>query len=83
MNQQRMMLKGQLADAEHKYRELELLAQASITAIMGYISITAGYEIADRQIREAAAQMKHLEEMHGKMKALKAQIAELKDALNG
>ncbi len=83
MNSERMQLKGQLADAEHKLRELDMRARAAITSIIAYISLGAAYEVVDRQIPEAAAQMRYLEETHMEMKALKARIAELKDALDG
>lgn len=81
MNQQRMMLKGQLADAQRKYRELDLRASGAITLIYGYLS--ADREVTGKKIPEAQVEMNRLAKIHAEMIDLKTQIAELEDALNG
>ena len=81
MNQQRMQLKGQLADAQHRYKELDLRASGAITLIYGYLN--AEREVTGKKVPEAQIEMNRLADIWRVMVDLKAEIAELEDALNG
>lgn len=81
MNQQRMQLKGQLADAQHRYRNLDLRASGAITLIYNYLS--ADRDVIGKKVAEAQVEMNRLAEIHREMVNLKAEIAEIEDSLNG
>ena len=81
MNQQRMQLKGQIADAQHRYRELEVRSRGAITLIFGYLS--SEYEVVDKKIPEAQSEMTRLSALYEEMRTLKERLAELGDALDG
>jgi hypothetical protein len=81
MNQLRMQLKGQLADAQRQFRELDFKASGAITLIYGYLS--ADHDVMGKKIAEAQVEINRLAGIQQEMKNLKAQIAELEEALNG
>ncbi len=76
MNPEKMMHKGQLAEAKHKYKELDMKASGLITLIRQYLN---PYErdITKVRIREAALMMDDLEKIHDELLALRRQIDEL------
>jgi hypothetical protein len=82
MNEERMQLRGQLADAKHRYRELDTEAGSLITLIRLYLD-PKPLDVTALKIPEARVQMERLAAIHREMTALKGRIAGLDEALNG
>ena len=82
MNQERLQLKGQIADVEHEIRGLDIQISGSIVLIRNYLN---PYEedVTRLKVQEALVEMSRLAEMHTKMVSLKSRLGLLKDMLNG
>ncbi len=82
MNHERMMLKGQLADAEQKREEFDALATSRLLSIRNILN---PYEedITTLSIDRAKVEMDELQKNVADIKALDSKIKKLKEALNG
>ncbi|HBE44265.1 MAG TPA: hypothetical protein DDW17_02120 [Deltaproteobacteria bacterium] len=82
MNQEIMMLKGQLADCKHRLKELDLEASGLIISIRATLN---PYEddITKLKIPEAKASMKRLYAIYNEMIILKNRITDMEEDLNG
>lgn len=82
MNQEIMLLKGQLADCKHRLKDLDLEASGLIIVIRTNIS---PYEddITKLKIPETMASMKRLNTIYNEMITLKKRIADMEEALGG
>ena len=82
MNQEVMMLKGQLAECRHRFKELDLEASGLVISIRNNIN---PYEedITKLRIPEARASMKRLYAIYNEMLTLKRRIADMEEALGG
>lgn len=82
MNQEVLLLKGQLAEARRKVKELDLEASGLVIAIRTNVS---PYEddITKLRIPEAMASMRRLLTIYHEMTALKKRIADMEEALGG
>jgi len=80
MNQEIMLLKGQLADCKHRLKELDLEASGLIIIIRTNIN---PYEddITKLKIPETMASMKRLYTIYNEMNTLKRRIASMEEAL--
>jgi len=82
MNQEIMLLKGQLADCKHRLKELDLESSGLIISIRTNLN---PYEddITKLKIPEAKASMNRLYIIYNAMVELKKRIAEMEEAFNG
>ncbi len=82
MNQEIMMLKGQLADCRHRLKELDLEASGLIIVSRTNLS---PYEddITKLKIPETLASIKRLNTIYNEMVTLKNRIADMEEALGG
>jgi peptidoglycan hydrolase CwlO-like protein len=82
MSPERQRLKGDLQDAERRYRELDLLAQDKLTDIRTLLN---PYEedLTKLDIEKAETFMKDLKEKHTELKKLKTKIEKMKEDLYG
>lgn len=80
MNQEIMVLKGRLATARHRLKDLDLEASGLITLIRVHLNPWEG-DVTALKIPEAAAAMARLVAIHEEMAGLKARIAEMEEAL--
>jgi hypothetical protein len=82
MNQERLMLKGQLADLIHNLKDKDVEAKGLILLIR---TVLNPYEedITHIKTGESLASLNRLHEIITEMRRLKAKIAEIEDALHG
>ncbi len=82
MNQELLLLKGQLAECKHRLKDLDLEASGLIISIRSNIN---PYEedITKLKVPEARASMKRLYVIYNEMLTLKKRIADMEEALGG
>jgi hypothetical protein len=80
MNQERMMMKGQLAEKKHRYGDLDVEAKGIISLIR--LNLNPFEEDVTRlSVSEAAVLMGKLQEIQKEMLGLKQVIEKMEDAL--
>lgn len=82
MNDERIKLKGMLAEARHKLKEKDLEAKGLVILIRNLLN---PYEtdLCSLKIDEALASTKRLQHLIDDMRELKAKVKELSEALDG
>lgn len=82
MNHERVLMKGQLAEAKDKLTNLEVEAKGLILIVRQYLN---PYEpdITRLKIDQAASSMERLNTIHQEMVRLKKLAGELDEALHG
>ncbi|HBE45732.1 MAG TPA: hypothetical protein DDW17_09920 [Deltaproteobacteria bacterium] len=80
MNQEIMILKGQIADSKHRLKELDLEASGLIISIRANLN---PYEddITKLKIPEARVSMKRLYAIYNEMVILKKRVADMEEGL--
>jgi hypothetical protein len=80
MNQEVMMLKGQLADCRHRFQELDIEAKGLIIMVRTQLN-PFEEDITQLKVPEAGAAMKRLQTVYTEMATLKKRIADMEEAL--